>query len=72
LRMVEELLAAQGICVTYETVRQCRMAFNRGLIAFWCMFQAVALRRTPARQASHAVCGAAKVIKHSARSDTGV
>ena len=29
LRMVEEMLAARGICVTYETVRQWAMKFGR-------------------------------------------
>ena len=30
LRMVEEMLAARGICVTYETVRQWAMKFGKG------------------------------------------
>ena len=29
LRMVEEMLAARGICVIYETVRQWAMKFGR-------------------------------------------
>ena len=28
--MVEEMLAARGICVTYETVRQWAMKFGKG------------------------------------------
>src|ERR1700733_5786756 len=31
LRMVEEMLAARGICVTYETVRQWGKKFGKGL-----------------------------------------
>jgi transposase-like protein len=32
LRMVEEMLAARGICVTYETVRQWRKKFGKGVL----------------------------------------
>ena len=31
LRMVEEMLAARGICVTYETVRQWGKKFRQGI-----------------------------------------
>jgi len=42
LRMVEEMLAARGICVTYETVRQWGMKFGKA-------FSERIRRRAPAR-----------------------
>jgi putative transposase len=42
LRMVEEMLAARGICVTYETVRQWAMKFGKG-------FSNQIRQRSPAR-----------------------
>ena len=40
--MVEEMLAARGICVTYETVRQWAMKFGKG-------FSNQIRQRSPAR-----------------------
>src|ERR1700720_4171993 len=42
LRMVEEMLAARGICVTYETVRQWAMKSGKG-------FSNQTRQRSPAR-----------------------
>jgi putative transposase len=42
LRMVEEMLAARGICVTYETMRQWAMKFGKG-------FSNQIRQRSPAR-----------------------
>jgi putative transposase len=42
LRMVEEMLAARGIAVTYETIRRCGLKFGRE-------FANRILRRSPRR-----------------------
>jgi putative transposase len=42
LRMVDEMLAARGICVTYETVRQWRKKFGKAFADQVC-------QRAPAR-----------------------